>query len=67
MEKIQYIKPEVELCIIEQQPILDNASLTVIPDDDLTDDDMKDDNTVLSRRGYSVWDEEDEEDEEDYY
>ena len=64
MEKIQYIKPEVELCIIEQQPILDNASLTVIPDDELTDDDMKDDKTVLSRRGYNVWDEEDEEDEE---
>ncbi len=65
MEKIQYIKPEVELCSIEQQPILDNASLSVLTEDELTDDDVKDENTILSRRGYSVWDDE-EEDEEDY-
>lgn len=65
MEKIKYIKPEIEQTFVEV-PMLGDPSLPVVtPDDEETTVDDK--GPFLGRRGYSVWDEEDEEDEEDYY
>ena len=67
MEKIKYIKPEIEQAVVEVQPLME-PSLTVVQEDSADDDTTVDENgPFLGRRGYSVWDEEDEEDEEDYY
>ncbi len=65
MEKIKYIKPEIEQTFVEV-PMLGDPSLPVVTPDD-EEDSVDENGPFLGRRGYSVWDEEDEEDEEDYY